>query len=213
MHFKQDLAHDAGSVNKKILLEEFMNFMFIWYRIWKLKLSCVWSQENGRLLILSFSASYTSSTGQESWRKISSAALTECKDACNFVIVCPTVEETRSDVEGVHKILLASRANKSIWCHQFNRATSPMNCWIPSSLQELLSLPSAEATYIFPNLHSYPLMDELWLVSNRYGWTLIGLLNLLWYRRLKSLMCLKGYSLYAGIMTKDMIILNTIWVL
>ena len=51
-------------------------------------------------------------------KKIMSAALEEFKDARNFVMVCPAVEKTRSegaDVDGIHKILLASKANKLNW--------------------------------------------------------------------------------------------------
>ena len=72
-------------------------------------------------------ASYTSTTGQETRRKIRSAALAEFKDARNFVMVCPAVEKTRSEgagVEGIHKILPASKANRLKWYwlsrHHFN---------------------------------------------------------------------------------------------
>ena len=39
----------------------------------------------------------------------------EFKDARNFLIVCPAVEETRSegaDVDGIHKIFLVRKADK-----------------------------------------------------------------------------------------------------
>ena len=54
-------------------------------------------------------------TYQESWGKIRSVALAEFKDARIFLIVCPAVEETRSegaDVDGIHKILLVRKADK-----------------------------------------------------------------------------------------------------
>ena len=71
-------------------------------------------QEKYRLLLMISSASCISTTGLIF--QLMSAASAE--NAFNIVTVCAAVEMTRfegADVEGVHKILLASKGNKLDW--------------------------------------------------------------------------------------------------
>ena len=74
--------------------------------------------DNNRFLFLPLSATYISTAGQESRKKLRSAALAESEDAYSFVIVRSAPEKMRSegaDIEYIHKFLLTNKANRLNW--------------------------------------------------------------------------------------------------